>query len=176
MQAQQQTGVGNLTIQEKIELAHNLFDTFSGDLRSEPAVGRLLSCLEDKIDSSRRIMWDLGVVAACKHCEEQEGGSCCGAGIEDRYSVTLLLINLLLAVPLVNSLCRPGSCYFLGKEGCILPARHVICVNYLCTGIRYNLSREQLLRLQEITGEEMTTGFVLHETIRKVLRSRTQKL
>jgi len=41
-----------------------------------------------------------GIVDLCRECEEKEGGSCCGAGLENHYSGMLLLINRLLGVAL----------------------------------------------------------------------------
>ena len=116
-------------------------------------------------------MLKLGVVAECKHCEEQEGGSCCGTGIENKYDVELLLVNLLLEVSLQDQQVSQNSCYFLGEEGCKLTARHVLCVNYICNKLQKKLTREELLELQTCAGEELDTLFFLHEAIKKKIRA-----
>jgi hypothetical protein len=117
-------------------------------------------------------MLTLGVVAECKNCEEKEGGSCCGSGIENKYDVELLLINLLLGGSLRNHEPVGNSCFFLGKKGCKLTARHVLCVNYLCHKLQKKLTREELIALQTCAGEELDTLFILHEAIKKRIRSK----
>jgi hypothetical protein len=67
--------------------------------------------------------------------------------------------------PVVN------SCYFLGKNGCTLTARDVLCVNYICDKLQKKLTREELLALQTCAGEELDTLFILHESIKKRLRA-----
>jgi hypothetical protein len=156
-------------IQEKIEVAEELYRQFSEVLRQNPSILRLLAAVEQSVGASRDIMLEVGVVAACRHCDEEEGGSCCGAGIENRYNPTLLLINLLLGATLPLERYSENSCYFLGERGCRLQVRHVLCVNYLCHRIQDLLEHENLIRLQTVTGEEMDKGFLLHETIKKLL-------
>ena len=112
-------------------------------------------------------------MAACKRCDEEEGGSCCGAGIENRYPPPLLLINLLLGQALPAERCFANSCFFLGTDGCMLMARDVLCINYLCTGFQKSLAHEDLVRLQTVTGEEMETVFRVHEAVKQFLTERT---
>jgi hypothetical protein len=114
-------------------------------------------------------MIEAGVLTACTHCDEEEGGSCCGAGIENKYTPVLLLINLLLGVTLPDRRISSNSCFFLGPAGCRLKARHVICINYLCTRLQKEIPTWALQSLQAVTGEEMDTIFILHEKIKKNL-------
>ena len=159
-------------IQEKIEQAHNLLATRRSSLLEDPSICSLLGRLRDCIDNTNQTMFTFGVVAECKNCEEKEGGSCCGAGIENKYDVVLLLINLLLGCSLQNHKPLGNSCYFLGKNGCKLTARQVVCVNYLCDKLQKKLNREELLALLTCAGEELDTLFFLHEAIKKRLRSK----
>jgi hypothetical protein len=110
-----------------------------------------------------------GVVEACRQCEEEEGGSCCGAGIEDRYDAVMLLINSLLGLKLPGRSALPGSCFFLDKEGCALGARHVLCVNYLCAQAAGRSDRSLLAALREKEGEELTAISRLHDRVLKIL-------
>ena len=160
-----------LSIYEKIEQAHNLLETCGGALIEDPHIHALLRKLRDCIDSTNQNMVTLGVVAECKNCEEREGGSCCGSGIENKYETVLLLINLLLGDSLENEESSGNSCYFLGKKGCTLTARHVLCVNYICQKLQKKLTREELIALQTCAGEELDTLFFLHEAIKKRLRA-----
>lgn len=161
------------TIDEKIEQAQGLFETCGDLLRQNPSIRTLLNKLKACIENTKDSMWRFGVVAECKHCEEQEGGSCCGTGIENKYDVELLLVNLLLGTSLQNQQPGQNSCYFLGAKGCKLKARHVLCVNYICGKLQEKLTREELIELQNCAGEELDTLFFLHESIKKHLRAKT---
>ncbi len=157
----------HLSIEEKIGEARSLYQAWSDRLWSDARVRDLLERMEERVQASMRTMWALRIVQACKWCEEQEGGSCCGAGIENRYDPIQLLINLLLDVSLPDTQKFPDSCYFLDTDGCCLQARHVLCVNYLCKRLEERLSPEELGTLQRTVGEELETGFALHEALRR---------
>ena len=159
-------------IQDKIEQAHNLLETCGSSLIEDPSIHALLRKLRDSIENTYQIMLSLGVVAECKNCEEKEGGSCCGAGIENKYDAVLLMINLVLGGSLQNLEPDGNSCYFLGKNGCKLIARHVLCVNYICEKLQKKLTRKELIALQTSAGEELETLFLLHEAIKKRLRAK----
>ena len=161
--------------QQKIQLARSLYDVCSGSLRQDPSIRLLLQRLKNCIENSKESMVALGVFAECKHCEEEEGGSCCGAGIEKRYDPALLLINLLLGAELPRQVRCQNSCYFLGENGCLLTARHVLCVNYICQKLRRKLTREELIALQSSAGEELDTLFLLNEAVKKHIRSHTKE-
>jgi len=159
------------SVQEKIGRAHKLYTICGDSLRQDPSIRSLLRRLQDRIENTRKTMVDFGVFAECKHCEEEQGGSCCGAGIENRYGPVLLLVNLLLGSSLPTQIRSRNSCYFLGEHGCLLTARHVLCVNYICDILQKKLAREELIGLQSCAGEELDTLFFLHEEIKKHLRT-----
>ena len=118
MQKNGETQSTEPSIQKKIELAQSLYTTWGDSLRQDPSIHTLLQRLKTNIANTLKTMQELGVVAECKHCEEDEGGSCCGGGIEDRYGAVLLLINLLLEVSLLVQPHNDNSCYFLEENGC----------------------------------------------------------
>ena len=157
------------TIQQKIAQAHKQLEVCGSWLKEDPLIQTLLRKLRTCIENTNRSMFTLGVAAECKNCEEKEGGSCCGAGIENKYDTVLLLINLLLDCSVQNHEPLGNSCYFLGKNGCKLTAREVLCVNYICDKLQKKLTREELLALQTCAGEELDTLFILHEAIKKRL-------
>jgi len=156
----------SLPIEEEIKAAHALFAAWEGRLREDGRISGLLKRLEENVHASLQAMHALGVVQTCKRCEELEGGSCCGAGIENRYDGLQLLINLLLHVSLPERHTYTDSCYFLQATGCCLKARHVLCVNYLCRKLQRTLSPDDMVALQAIAGEELDTGFALYEAIK----------
>lgn len=120
--------------------------------------------------ASHDFMGSAGVVRECRECEEREGGSCCGFGLEDRYSAVLLLINLLLDQNLPDRRSNPRGCFFLAKSGCALLARHVICVNYLCKKITDRIAPETIADLREREGLELEILFRLNERVIKIIR------
>jgi len=161
-----------MTSNENMKVAQCLFARWGKELLADSRIHGLLEALREKVEASGRVARELGLVAACKHCEEEEGGSCCGAGIEDHYTPHLLLINLLLGRTLPPDRRLSGSCCFLGTDGCTLMARHILCINYLCPNLQRSLAHENLVRLQATTGEEMETVFRLHEAVKQFLVER----
>jgi hypothetical protein len=135
------------------------------DERTCNLLGRLKKC----IHASSTKLKETGISDICRRCDREEGGSCCGAGLENRFDRWLLLINLLMGVEIPKKPHDPHSCRFLGKTGCLLMAREVICVNYLCKSITERIYPEEILALQEKEGKELNTLFLLKEHIKNLL-------
>jgi hypothetical protein len=159
------------SIEDKMRTAQYMYDSWSDQLRREPDIHHLVEKLEMCLENSRAAMLELGIVEICKHCDEEEGGSCCGAGMEHKFDTLLLLMNLLLGVSLPEGHCRPNSCYLLTEKGCSLKVRLVLCVDFLCPKILNTMSREDLIRLQQISGDELTTGFMLYDALKRFMRN-----
>jgi hypothetical protein len=157
-------------IAEKIAWANQIYQDHGHHLQRDENVAEHLERLDLAIDDSHREMVASGVAEICRLCDEEEGGSCCGAGIEDRYSVGLLLINRLLRTPLPSFPFSPSSCYFLGETGCRLRARHVLCINFVCKKIADRYQPTQLQALREKEGRELECLFFLNEQVKKALR------
>ncbi len=156
-------------IEDKVAWALRTFREQGSALRDDGTIARLLDQLRAESSASREAMVTEGVVAVCRRCDERGGGSCCGAGIEDRYDGITLLINLLLGVVLPQERERDGGCFFLGPEGCVLQARDVICINFMCGEVSDAIGEPALARLREVEGGEVQTLFVLHDRIRRML-------
>lgn len=163
-----------MNISRKIEIARELYAQWAGPLLEDPVISKGLKDLSAKMESSRRASDEAGVSEICRRCDEEEGGSCCGAGIEDRYTPEMLLLNLLLGISLPRTRGSANSCYFLGAGGCLLAARDILCINYLCARLCNALTEKGLKGLQEATGFEMETVFVLHDRIRNRIRYNQQ--
>jgi hypothetical protein len=160
-------------IRGKISEAQNLFEIWGDGLRKDPRIFFLLNGLDKKIAASGGARHDFGVSAACTCCNEEDGETCCGAGIENKYTSRILLINLLFGNPLPEKRLWSNGCFFLSENGCSLKARLVLCVNYLCLKIQRMLPAEDLASLQEITGEEMDESFILEEAVKKFIKEKT---
>jgi hypothetical protein len=161
-----------IPIRETIRMAHDMYARWGTVLRGDRRIGALLERLEQDLESSRQTMADLEVVASCRHCDEEEGKSCCaqGRGFEEKYDSYLFLINLLLGVSLPERPPRPEGCYFLTGTGCCLRVRLFLCVDFLCPAILNRLSHQELVRLQTVSGHELTTGFLVYDAIKRTIR------
>jgi hypothetical protein len=158
-------------INEKITIAKDLHGRWGEALRTDPGISAQLKELSVRVEASSSLCLLSGVARACRLCDREEGGSCCGAGIEDRYTPELLLINLMFGVTLPESRNSAKSCHFWGERGCVLSARDILCVNYLCSKLQKTIAPEKLLELQEANGLEMELLFILHDRIRKFIRT-----
>jgi hypothetical protein len=89
------------SIEHKIALAYHLQANFGHVLLQDKEIRAQLLHLDENIESTWKEMVSIGVVGECSDCA-LEDGSCCGAGMENRYDEVLLLINLLLGRPLCS--------------------------------------------------------------------------
>ena len=133
-------------------------------------VTRLLAELGDFIAASRESMTAADLVEACRICEEEEGGSCCGCGMEDHYDGVLMLINLMLEAEIEEEWRDEESCLFLGPTGCRLPARDHVCVNYLCMKLGDRVAPPAVAEMRKSQGRELDTLFRLTDHITNLLR------
>jgi hypothetical protein len=124
---------------------------------------------QKSIERNWVVMHETGIVEECTSCALQDGGSCCGSGIENKFDVVNLLINLLLGVKLPQKPWDPTGCWFLGKRGCLIRARHVICVNFMCRRLYDRLSSEDIRKVQYAMQEETERAFLLEEYIKSWL-------
>jgi hypothetical protein len=161
-------------IETKIAWARDCWLRLKETLLEDAAVARLSGEVKEAIRESHAAMAHLGIAGECRDCEEARGGSCCGLGLENYYSGTLLLINLLLGVDVPTERVDKQSCFFLGNNGCRLSARHVICINYLCEEVTSRVNPSRIAALREREGVEVNLLFQLNERILKVLRRELQ--
>lgn len=156
-------------VEEKVAWAESYYWRFKERFSMDKGVLDHLGRLRNAIEASRREMERLGISDICSECEKSEGGSCCGAGVENRYDSRLLLINLLLNRGLPKTRYDEKSCFFLGEAGCLLYARHVICINYLCKKITTRIDPQEIRVLREKEGRELESLFLLYEGVKRVL-------
>jgi hypothetical protein len=159
------------SIREKISWARVMHEKGEKSWLRHAEVEGLFEDLRQAIERSGSGRKAAGLAQICRDCEEVEGGSCCGAGIENRYDGYVMLINLALGARLPAERWEANSCFFLSREGCCLKARHVICINYVCKNIQDHMDPGTLARLRELEGEEINLLFRVHERIKKILRN-----
>ena len=158
-----------ITIGEKIKWSKHIYSEFKTRLLSDRRLITILNDLREAIAESRRYLELSGISRICAVCDKEEGGSCCGKGIEKRYSPTVLLINLLLGAHLPEKSNNKNSCLFLTPRGCSLIARDTICINYICKKIEQSIPPETLYKLREKEGTELEKLFLLNEYINTLL-------
>ena len=151
----------------KITFARYLQRTIGQFLLQEEEFMNLLHRLDQKIEATQKEMSETGVVKECADCAVNGEETCCGESTGHKCDSILLFINLLLGRSLPTKAENNHLCFFLTKHGCILRARPVICVNYICNRLRSNIPHKKLVQLQEIAGEELYTLFLLEEYIKK---------
>jgi hypothetical protein len=159
------------SIEDKISWAADSYQKYRNVLTGDKEIRHLIEKFHFASSESLHEMIKIGLVDECRKCEEDEGGACCGKGIENRYSGTLLLINLMLGVKLPERAFDPKSCFFLGTKGCSLSARHVICINYICKKITDRIPIQEINLLREKEGTELDILFSLNEKVKYVLRN-----
>jgi hypothetical protein len=157
-------------IEKKIAHAEDRFREYRARLLGDPAVLELLGRVRLAVRAARQVRAEAGIERMCAECETREGGSCCGAGLEDKYDARLLLINRLLGVELPRRREVARSCWFLGERGCRLQARHVICVNYICRKIEKGVEAGRMREIREREGVELAVIFRLHQRVTELLQ------
>ncbi|MEJ5226775.1 hypothetical protein [Thermodesulfovibrio sp.] len=118
-----------------------------------------------KADEER---FNSGMVEICQDCGKN-GIPCCGSGIEEKYSLELLMINLILSAELPTEREIKSGCFFLKSNGCCLIARDVFCINYICNKIQTKLSPRSLIKLRELEGNQLTLQFKIEEHLKKII-------
>ena len=159
----------NASLEARYAWAREQLELHGERLREDDVVNRHLAELRARVAASRDAMVAADLVEACRACEEQEGGSCCGRGMEDHYDGVLLLVNLLLGAVIEKERRDEESCPFLGSTGCRLPARDHICVNYLCVKLGERLSPPAVAEMRKRQGRELEILFLLTDHLTKLL-------
>jgi hypothetical protein len=155
------------TVVREVRLAYYLYEIFGHALLQDETVQTLLVQLDQNIEATQKEMVAVGVIKECADCAVNGEGTCCGKRTGFKYDSVILLVNLLLGKTIPLHSQDPQACYFLTREGCILRARHVICVNFLCPRLHKNIQHGMLVQLQEVAGEELDTLFLVEEYIKK---------
>lgn len=156
-------------MEHKLLWANRLYELSGPAILQVPAMASLVAAYDDAIARTWSAMWSLGVVSHCTDCAINDGGSCCGKGIEDHFDMPLLLINRLMGVELPVRRWDEHGCWFLGPQGCLIKARHTLCVNYICKRLQSSLSHEAVIALGQATVNETDAGFRLEEAVKKWL-------
>ena len=158
-------------VAHEVRFAYHLHKIFGHELLRDEKLRILLMQLDQNIEATQKQMVAAGIVKECADCAVNGDGTCCGKRTGYKYDSIILLINLLLGKTIPRKSQDPHACYFLTREGCILRARHVICVNFVCPRLRNNIQQEILIQVQDVAGQELDTLFLVEEYIKKEIRT-----
>jgi hypothetical protein len=155
----------NKELRIEIERAVRLNERFGPACLKHPESDRLLRKLRDLIGKTDSAMLQSGVVPACTMCASSGKGSCCFREMGESYGFRGLFVNLLLGSVLPEKTDFPGSCHFVGENGCKLQARQSFCLNYFCPGLKRSFGEEAILRIQQQAGEQLLAGWELERVL-----------
>ena len=158
-------------VAHEIISANRLYNAFGHSLLQDEKIRTLLAQLDQQIEETQKALVASGIARECADCAVNGEGTCCGKRTGYKYDSVLLLVNLLLGREIPMQQQDPDSCYFLTREGCILRARHVICVNFICPRLSRNIQPQILIEVQNTAGKELDTLFLLEEYIKKKIGS-----
>jgi hypothetical protein len=159
-------------IVNRISRAKFLFEQYGNGLRSDHVVESLLAVYRESLQQTGAAMRNEGIGIACSDCAGKTPSGCCFVGIEEGYDEILLILNLLLDCPLPESRQQPGSCFFVGTEGCTLVARYYFCLHYFCPDLKASLGESRINALQQQVARELNAGWQLEGAVRSWLRGR----
>jgi hypothetical protein len=157
-------------LQKSIEEALLLEERFGAACLHDPESVRLLRRLREEIRVTDAAMLQSGVASACAVCAASGGGSCCFREMGEDYGPMELFMNLLLGSKLPQKGDLPGSCHFVGKNGCKLEARQSFCLNYFCPDLKKSPGRETLLGIQRLIGEQLLIGWELECVLTRFIK------
>lgn len=149
----------------KIAEAKELFEEKSHILLKNPIIKENLTYLKESIHYSNKERASVGMTQICRECGLLKR-DCCGRGIELRYGKELLIINMILGVSIPERPLFQDKCHFLTEKGCLLLARDVFCINYICRSIKDSIPLEDLKRVQQLEDREIKILFELQELLK----------
>ena len=146
-------------IPNTIALARSLYQTHGENLLNDETLFGMLMQIDRNIGATQDEMTATGVADECADCALHGEGTCCSERTGHKCDSTLLLLNLLLGRSLPGKPQSHDQCYFLTSRGCVLRARPIICVNFVCSRLREKIPHKVMVHLQKTAGAEMDILF-----------------
>ncbi|HMK50794.1 MAG TPA: hypothetical protein VK435_12125 [Thermodesulfovibrionales bacterium] len=150
----------------KIASARSVYEDSGRSLLRDEKLSEMLLRLDGNIQATHDEMRATGIVNECADCAVQGEGTCCSERTGHKCDMPLLLINLLLGRSLPAEPQSRDLCYFLSNQGCVLRARPIICINFVCRRLRENIPHNVIVHLQQTAGEEMDLLFRIEEYVK----------
>ncbi len=152
-------------IEEKIEIAKELFEVWGEGLKEDPEIAPLLEEYRKAVEASNQAMEEAGTFRECYICTVEEKKGCCKIGLENECTILILILNLLLGVEFPKEREVPGRCFFVGPLGCKIFARPMLCRDYFCVRHYEKIPEEVMAHITQVLNEELV---LLHRITRLI--------
>ncbi len=154
------------SVEEKLSRARILYSLHGQSMLASPEIRPALGQLGRALDRLQRQMETMTLPLQCATCASRTDG-CCSSAMADNSDVMQLLINMLLQVEVRQHRHEEDLCCFLGRHGCIFPAKPIFCLNYNCSHIREAATAKAMATLEHLTGTVLAAqtrleGILLH--------------
>ena len=160
-------------IEEKIQVARDLFAVWGEGLLKDEEIPPLLEKYKKAVLASNKAMEEAGTFKECYLCTVVEQKGCCKIGLENECTVLILLLNLLLGVEFPEEREVPGRCFFVGPLGCKIFARPMLCRDYFCLRHYQKIPEETMARITQVLNDELTLLYQITSLLRHRLESWT---
>lgn len=153
------------SVEEKLDLAHQLFSAHGKRLLADKEVISLLQQIQEaekELHHHMMVTMDLGTL--CSGCGAKEGGGCCSLFMAGETDSIQMLMNLLAGIEVKRVRDDGSECCFLDTEGCIFPFKPMFCLNYNCGSIR-ELDRDLNTNLERLSGNLLRRQFQLEQNL-----------
>ncbi len=161
------------SIQEKIELAHELFVAYGSDFLAQNDCAKKiveLSALQKTLSSV--MGQDLQMGRLCVACASKPGGGCCSEFMSGENDAVQLFMNLCAGITVAVQRDDGLECCFLGAMGCILAFKPMFCLNYNCQQIKDDNTPAAMGRLDSAAGNLLCSQFQLEQDFLAFLREK----
>ncbi len=152
-------------IEEKIQIAQELFDLWGEALKQDDEIAPLLDQYREAVNASNQIMSQAGTFQECYICSVEEKKGCCKIGLENECTILILILNLLLGVKFPKEREIPGGCFFVGPRGCKIFARPMLCRDYFCIRHYEKIPEEVMAKITQVLQDEL---MLLHKITRLI--------
>ena len=146
------------SITDKLRVARRLYQQHGPRLLQNRDITDTLESLQHKANDLDEQMLAMGMGARCSACAARVDGGCCSSYMAGNTDGIVLLINLLLGISITPA-DNGEECCYLGPRGCIFTIKPIFCLNYNCSHIQQEATKEELKNL------EIRTGALLSEQI-----------
>jgi len=136
----------------KLELAGRFFRLHGEELAQDSQVAAGMTDLRGLHQALRQQMLVMEMDRTCTRCAQGSGGGCCSVAFAAETDVVQLLMNMLAGVIVDIQQSNGTYCCYLGEKGCIFLFKPIFCLNYNCNIITLGSRRDNLRKLEKLTG------------------------
>ncbi len=160
------------SIDTKRQFALDLYQKHGTTLLGSAVINEKLANLEKLTGLLHVQMTNMTMFSLCIDCGQSQSGGCCSYYMANETDAVLLLINMLLGIKVAPQREDLYECCYLGRQGCILKAKPLFCLNYNCQKILTGNDSAALKKLESASSAVLREQTVLEDIIlRKIIRT-----